>query len=614
MRAARAMLLHLVEHVTSKVLVPRMQAGWTWIVVRTRPSWLSRTFHTLNEKSYMNARERYGDWSRNQLLRRIAQLEGRAESMGQSLPPPLDAPQATANTKEAMKKPRPFDVNAQPCRKIALRFCYDGGQFSGLAAQTAQATPLPTVEETLWEALCTARLVDSTKSMEHAGWSRCGRTDAGVSAAGQVVALWIRSQCVDERNMRWPSEEHPEIPMQLKGEHDEELPYVATLNRLLPPSIRVQAWSPVRPDFSARFNCVYRHYKYFFTLGAPQTLTWQPEGLSQFSGRLDVDRMRDAASRLVGEHDFRNLCKVDASKQITNFVRRIDGATIDRVSTGWHAHVGAEAATNDTDEPMYVLNLRGSAFLYHQVRNIMAILFMVGAGLEKPDVVDELVNVQQGAAAADRVRARSWLNSFSDHSDAKTPDKSLMRELPEPHNDLTVYETKPSYEMAADRPLMLWECGFRPTDLQWRASAYAGAMPPPNHVKVDYTPSVRATAQLHSLWTREVIHAELLRHCLFASMTGENTYLPSESTLATTRTPVLPPPLTSSEAPASRAKLVPLGNGIVRPTTRYTALAARPRDVSAAEKNKKWREGKGLRRTQRRTATTKDEAPSEETP
>ncbi|WFD25654.1 tRNA pseudouridine(38/39) synthase [Malassezia nana] len=501
-------------------------------------------------------------------------------------------------------------MKAQPCRKIALRFCYDGGQYSGLAAQTAQVTPLPTVEETLWEALCTARLVDASKSMDDAGWSRCGRTDAGVSAAGQVVAFWARSQCVDERHIRWPNDEHPPEPIQLRGEHDEELPYVATLNRLLPPSIRVQAWSPVRSDFSARFDCVYRHYKYFFTLGAPFSLSWQPEGASQFSGRLDVDAMREAASRLVGEHDFRNLCKVDASKQITNFVRRIDGATIDPVSAGWHTHVVNETKTTDTDEPMYVLNLRGSAFLYHQVRNIMAILFMVGAGLEHPQVVDELINVQQGAAAADRIRARAWVDSFCDHADAQTPDKLLLRSLPEPHPDLTVYETKPSYEMAADRPLMLWECGFRFTDVQWRASAYAGPMPPPSDVQVDYTPAVRATSQLHSLWTREMIHAELLRHCLYASMTGSATFLSPASTFEATRTPVLPAPVFASEAPVQRAKLVPLGNGVVRPTTRYTVLAARPRDVSAAEKNKKWREGKGLRRAERRAAAAPDEAPS----
>lgn len=312
-------------------------------------------------------------------------------------------------------------------------------------------TPLPTVEETIWEALCTARLVDATKSMEEADWSRCGRTDAGVSAAGQVVALWIRSRCVDERPWRYKTGDEPIV---LTDASEEELPYVATLNRLLPPTIRIQAWSPVRSSFSARFDCVYRHYKYFFTLGAPHTLTWQPESPSQFVGRLDIERMRDAAARLVGEHDFRNMCKVDASKQITNFRRRIDGATIDYVSHGWSDSEIPEPIPYRTDEPMYVLNLRGSAFLYHQVRHIMAVLFLVGARLEEPSIIDELVNVETGAAAADRVHARQWLTSV-EQEDATTPDKMRMASLATPHGDMPTVETRPTYEMAADRPLML---------------------------------------------------------------------------------------------------------------------------------------------------------------
>ncbi|KAM6493165.1 hypothetical protein JOM56_011299, partial [Amanita muscaria] len=63
--------------------------------------------------------------------------------------------------------------------------------------------------------------------------------------------------------------------------------YVSILNRLLPCTIRVLAWSPVSPNFSARFSCQYRHCKYFL---------------------LDIDL---AASRLIGEHGFRNLlCRV----------------------------------------------------------------------------------------------------------------------------------------------------------------------------------------------------------------------------------------------------------------------------------------------------------------
>ena len=379
----------------------------------------ARSHFTLRLPAYMHVREKYGDWSRNQLLRRIAQLEGRAESLGVDVPPPESSTSASDAPPSSKKPPRPYDVSAQPCRKVALRFCYDGGSYSGLAAQVGQMTPLPTVEETIWEALCTARLVDATKSMEEADWSRCGRTDAGVSAAGQVVALWIRSRCVDERPWRYKTGDEPIV---LTGASEEELPYVATLNRLLPPTIRIQAWSPVRSSFSARFDCVYRHYKYFFTLGAPHTLTWQPESPSQFVGRLDIERMRDAAARLVGEHDFRNMCKVDASKQITNFRRRIDGATIDYVSHGWSDSEIPEPIPYRTDEPMYVLNLRGSAFLYHQVRHIMAVLFLVGARLEEPSIIDELVNVETGAAAADRVHARQWLTSV-EQEDAATPDK-----------------------------------------------------------------------------------------------------------------------------------------------------------------------------------------------
>ena len=36
------------------------------------------------------------------------------------------------------------------------------------------------------------------------------------------------------------------------------------LNRVLPFDIRVLAWAPVDADFSARFSCAGRVYKYFF--------------------------------------------------------------------------------------------------------------------------------------------------------------------------------------------------------------------------------------------------------------------------------------------------------------------------------------------------------------
>ena len=41
---------------------------------------------------------------------------------------------------------------------------------------------------------------------------------------------------------------------------------------------------------------------------------------------------------------------------------------------------------------MCVLTIVGKAFLWHQIRCIVAVLFRVGSGLEAPDVINELVS------------------------------------------------------------------------------------------------------------------------------------------------------------------------------------------------------------------------------
>ena len=38
--------------------------------------------------------------------------------------------------------------------------------------------------------------------------------------------------------------------------------------------------------------------------------------------------MQDAANKLVGEHDFRNLCKMDVGNGVTNYKRKIMSAEI----------------------------------------------------------------------------------------------------------------------------------------------------------------------------------------------------------------------------------------------------------------------------------------------
>jgi len=98
-----------------------------------------------------------------------------------------------------------------------------------------------------------------------------------------------------------------------------------------------------------------------------------------------------AAAKLCGEHDFRNFCKIDAPN-VTHFMRRVDSFTIAPVHDASTAVGGAECkapSRSDQADPddLYVMTVRGNAFLWHQVRCMAAVLFVVGSGKDDPSNV-----------------------------------------------------------------------------------------------------------------------------------------------------------------------------------------------------------------------------------
>lgn len=133
------------------------------------------------------------------------------------------------------------------------------------------------------------------ESRETSNYHRCGRTDKGVSSFSQVISLDIRSK----------------LKLEDQYKLQDEIPYCKILNRLLPPNIRCIAWCPVPSDFSARFNCKFRTYKYFFP-----------------RGKLNIDRMDKAVKYIIGEHDFRNICKMDVANGVINYKRTIIDAKV----------------------------------------------------------------------------------------------------------------------------------------------------------------------------------------------------------------------------------------------------------------------------------------------
>lgn len=127
------------------------------------------------------------------------------------------------------------------------------------------------------------------------------------------------------------------------------------LNRVLPKDIRIIGWSPAPVDFHARFGCLSREYKYFF-----------------WNEKLDISAMQTAAKKFLGEHDFRNFCKMDAVN-VHNYKRCIMSFDITQSSEKFR------------DNELWAIIIRGSAFLWHQVRCMVAVLFMIGRGLESAE-------------------------------------------------------------------------------------------------------------------------------------------------------------------------------------------------------------------------------------
>ncbi|NXN29928.1 PUS3 synthase, partial [Nycticryphes semicollaris] len=327
--------------------------------------------------------------SQEQLLRRVQELEEEVKQLQNKLREDKEgggrreAPPAPAKAKK--RQQRPFDFGAYGRRHVALKIAYLGWGYQGFASQENTSN---TIEEKLFEALKKTRLVDDRQT---SNYHRCGRTDKGVSAFGQVISLDLRSNLAEGKNLNGHDSKG-------KSHGEEELRYTHILNRVLPPDIRVLAWAPVEPDFSARFSCLKRTYRYFFPCA-----------------NLDVALMDAAAQRYVGTHDFRNLCKMDVANGVVNFQRTILSAGVTWVERG------GETGPQDPFG-LCQFEVTGQAFLYHQVRCMMAILFLIGQRMEKPEIIDELLDVE------------------------KNPQK-------------------PQYSMAVEFPLVLYDCAFE--NLRW---------------------------------------------------------------------------------------------------------------------------------------------------
>ncbi len=209
-----------------------------------------------------------------------------------------------------------------PVVKLILE--YDGTRYVGWQVQPNG----PSIQAEVERALATLRKAPVRVTA-------AGRTDAGVHARGQVASF---------------PEERP-LPLAA---------YVKGMNALLPEDIAVRAASIEADGFDARRSARGKRYRYVIeNLGTRAPLgrlqAWQ------LFGRLDVAAMREAATHLVGRHDFAAFQAADcACDHAVREVRRLE--------------ILGEA------EGRVEFVVEATAFVKHMVRNVVGTLVEVGQG------------------------------------------------------------------------------------------------------------------------------------------------------------------------------------------------------------------------------------------
>ncbi|MCP4837091.1 MAG: tRNA pseudouridine(38-40) synthase TruA [Phycisphaera sp.] len=228
--------------------------------------------------------------------------------------------------------------------RYRLLIAYDGTDFHGWQRQIRpDGTELRTVQRSLEQAV----LKSIRDRVPVVGASR---TDSGVHAVGQVAAF------NSER----------EIPIDRLA---------MALTSRLPDDVQVREATIVDASFDPIAHARSKCYRYEYSWGRPPE-TWPPlfERRTTFHTphRLDADRMREAATRLIGTHDVAGLAQKHHGRDNTR--RTIFDCRI-------------------TEPGPYRVRMEvvGSGFLYNMVRIIAGTLLDVGRGHVDPDRVDRIL-------------------------------------------------------------------------------------------------------------------------------------------------------------------------------------------------------------------------------
>lgn len=218
--------------------------------------------------------------------------------------------------------------------RVALGLAYDGANFCGWQSQPNGGGVQDAVELAL-----------SKIALHQIRVHAAGRTDAGVHAYGQVIHFETTST---RPRTAW----------------------VRGVNAYLPENVRVEWACEVGEDFHARFSAFSRSYQYLL-YNAPVAPALMATKAGWFHLPLNGEAMAEAASYLIGEHDFSGFRASECqAKTATRHMIKSDVKMVGKY---------------------FIFEFTANAFLQHQVRNMMGALVYIGKGAFPPIYMKELL-------------------------------------------------------------------------------------------------------------------------------------------------------------------------------------------------------------------------------
>lgn len=227
-------------------------------------------------------------------------------------------------------------------KRVKMIVAYDGTNYKGWQVQPNGIT----IEEVLNQNL--------TKLLgEEIVVTGASRTDSGVHSLGNVAIF--------DTNTRMPADK-----------------ISFALNQRLPADIVVQGSCEVPSDWHPRYQNSRKTYEYRI-LNRTFRMPTRRLDTYFYHHPLDVEKMREAASYLVGEHDFKSFCAIGA--QVKTTVRTIYSCDVIK------------------ENDIISIRVTGNGFLYNMVRIIAGTLVRVGGGELQPEQIPEILAALDRSAA-----------------------------------------------------------------------------------------------------------------------------------------------------------------------------------------------------------------------